>query len=318
MMKTVLFDTDIGIDDAMALLFLHCSAAVDLAAITTVAGNASVEDTTRNALHVKERFGIAAPVYRGAAQPLGPSLAEGFPDFVHGNNGLGDIAVPAPAVSARDLPAAAAIVEHAKASPGELSIVAVGPLTNVALALGLCPELPGLVRELVVMGGVFGFGGQRGNVSPAAEANFAGDPLAADKVLGSGMPATCVGLDVSERTIMDERFIDKLRAGAGAAGEFIHAITRLYFGFYQGLSGRRECPIHDSSAVACLLRPELYAMETAAVRVVTEGLAMGQSIAGDPQGAYVSSAWRGRPACRLCKGVDAEAVRQLYLDTLGV
>jgi len=152
----------------------------------------------------------------------------------------------------------------------------------------------------------------------AAEANFAGDPLAADKVLGSGMPATCVGLDVSERTIMDERFIDKLRAGAGAAGEFIHAITRLYFGFYQGLSGRRECPIHDSSAVACLLRPELYAMETAAVRVVTEGLAMGQSIAGDPQGAYVSSAWRGRPACRLCKGVDAEAVRQLYLDTLGV
>ncbi|MDP5054486.1 MAG: nucleoside hydrolase, partial [Congregibacter sp.] len=90
-MKRVIFDTDIGIDDAMALLFLHYAPGVRIEAITTVSGNASIADTTRNACYVRERFGIDARVFRGASGPLGPALGEGYPDFVHGKNGLGDI-----------------------------------------------------------------------------------------------------------------------------------------------------------------------------------------------------------------------------------
>ena len=93
-MKRVIFDTDIGIDDAMALLFLHFAEDVDLQAIVTGFGNASLDTTTRNALYIKERFGIEAPVFRGASGPIGPTLLKGYPDFVHGKNGLGDIDIP--------------------------------------------------------------------------------------------------------------------------------------------------------------------------------------------------------------------------------
>ncbi|MFN2289384.1 MAG: nucleoside hydrolase [Chromatocurvus sp.] len=314
--KRVIFDTDIGIDDAMALLFLHYSPDVELLAITSVVGNASIDDTTRNALYMKQRFGIAAPVHRGAAQPSGPALGEGYPDFVHGRNGLGDIELTAPSLREDALSAAEAIVALAQAHPGELSIVAVGRLTNIAAALTLCPALPELVREVVVMGGVFGFAGQRGNVSPVAEANIAGDPAAADAVFTSGIPVTVVGLDVTEKTRMDEAFIDSLRRRAGDAGDFIHRISRFYFDFYQRTGGSRDCPIHDSSAVACLLRPSLYCMQTLNVRVAIGGVAIGQTIGGEPGVDYVSDAWRRTAPIRVCSDVDADAVRALYIETL--
>jgi len=314
--KRVIFDTDIGIDDAMALLFLHFAPGAELAAITTVAGNADLDDVTRNALVVAERFGIDAPVFRGAPGPLGAALGGGYPDFVHGRNGLGDVPLPAPGRRAESRPAAEAIVDLARRQPGELSVVAVGRLTNLADALALEPALPGLLRELVVMGGVFGFHGHRGNVSPVTEANFGGDPLAADRVLGAGIAATVVGLDVTQETVMDEAFIDALVARAGEAGAFIRAITRHYFDFYEGLGNGRQCPIHDSSAVACLLQPGLYQTVEGPVRVVTDGVALGQGILGEHPERYLSDAWRGRPACRVAHAVDADGVRRLYQDSL--
>ena len=315
-MKRVIFDTDIGIDDAMALLLLHSSPEVQIEAITTVSGNASIADTTRNALYVAERFGIEAPVHRGASGPMGPALGSGFPDFVHGRNGLGDIPLTDPQRTVHMTHAAEAIVELAEANPGELSLVCVGRLTNLARAMEMSPRLPGLLREVVVMGGMFGYRSHRGNVSPVAEANMAGDPVAADRVLGAGAATTVVGLDVTHETVMDEAFIDTLADNAGDAGEFIHAITRFYFDFYEGLSGERRCPIHDSSAVACLLYPELYDFASGPVRVVTEGIAMGQTILGERPEAYIDGAWRERPACRVCTHVDGPAVVERYLGTL--
>lgn len=314
--KRVIFDTDIGIDDAMALLFLHYSPEVELLAISSVVGNASIDDTTRNALYLKQRFGITAPVHRGAAQPSAPALGEGYPDFVHGRNGLGDIQLEVPTLREDPVAAAEAIVALAQAHPGELCIVAVGRLTNIAAALTLCPALPGLVREVVVMGGVFGFAGQRGNVSPVAEANIAGDPAAADAVFTSGMPVTLVGLDVTEKTRMDDAFIDTLRQRAGDAGDFIHRISRFYFDFYQRTGGSRDCPIHDSSAVACLLRPSLYGTQSLNVRVATDGVAIGQTIGGEPGVDYVADHWQQATPIQVCSDVDADAVRALYLDTL--
>jgi inosine-uridine nucleoside N-ribohydrolase len=317
-MKKVIFDTDIGIDDAMALLFLHYSPEIDLRAIVTGFGNASIEDTTRNALYIKERFGIDAPVYRGAGKALGASLFDGYPDFVHGKNGLGDIELSEPTVQAGALDGAEAIVQIAKSFPREISIVAVGRLTNLALALERCPELPELIGEVVVMGGAFGFNGHRGNVSPVAEANIAGDPLAADRVFSSGLRTTIVGLDVTQETVADERFFGTLRSNAGGAGEFIFQISRYYLDFHARITGRHACPVHDSSAVACLLNPDLYDSTQAAVRVATEGIAIGQTIYGDPAADYESKCWRGRPVVNICTGVRGQSVLDKYLDTLAL
>jgi len=315
-MKKVIFDTDIGIDDAMALLFLHYSEDVELQAITSGFGNADIETTTRNALYIKECFGIEVPVYRGAGEPTGERLGEGYPDFVHGSNGLGDIEILEPTSQVGDLPGPDAIVEIVKTNPGEISIVAVGRLTNLALALDLCPELPELVKEVVVMGGAFGFNGHSGNVSPVAEANIAGDPQAADKVFTSGLPVTIVGLDVTQETIANDQFFESLKANSGKAGEFVYRISRFYLDFHERVTGAYACPVHDSSAVAFLLNPYLYRTKVAAVRVVTEGIAIGQTIAGDPDADYESSSWKDHSTCRICTGVDADSVLELYAETL--
>jgi len=317
-MNKVIFDTDIGIDDAMALLFLHRAEDVDLLAITTGFGNASLEDTTRNALYTTELFGIDTPVYAGAAAALGEQLGEGYPDFVHGKNGLGDIPMTTPVGKAQDKSAAQAIVDLVRAHPHEISIIAVGRMTNVALALAIDPDLPMFVKALIVMGGFFGYNGHRGNVSPVAEANIAGDPSAADIVFTCGMPTTIVGLDVTMETVMDEAFIQRLRDTAGDAGEFIYQISRHYFAFHERVNGKSECPVHDASAVAFLLKPELFRTESAIVRVATTGIALGQTIHGQPNKGYATDDWDARPACDICVGVDAAAVMDLYLTTLAV
>lgn len=315
-MHKVIFDTDIGIDDAMALLFLHFAPDVELQAIVTGYGNASVEQTTRNALYMKQRFGIDAPVYRGAAGPAGPALCEAYPDFIHGKNGLGDVEIPEVRLSAESTQGADAIVDLLRRSPGEISIVAVGRMTNLADAVRIEPELPRLTRELIVMGGLFGFNDRRGNVSPVAEANIAGDPAAADLVFTSGFRTAIVGLDVTEGIIMDDAWFAALRDAAGDAGRFIHAVSRCYLEFHQRVKGVFACPTHDSSAVAYLLQRELFETTEGAVRVVTDGIAIGQTTIGDPDSDYDLDAWKGRPTCRVCSGVDEDGVLKLYRDTL--
>lgn len=317
-MKQVIFDTDIGIDDAMALLFLHYSPEVELRGIVTGFGNASVAITTRNALFLKEQFAIDAPVFRGAAGPTGERLGEGYPDFVHGSNGLGDIEITEPRLQAESLSGAQGIVDLVTKHPNEMSIVAVGRMSNLALALELCPQLPTLVKEVIVMGGAFGFNGHRGNVSPVAEANIAGDPTAADVVFNSGLPITIVGLDVTQETVATSQFFDELRDNAGAAGKLIYAMSRRYLEFHQEFTGRYECPIHDSSAVGCLLNPTLFATRQGVVRVVTEGIAIGQTIFS-PAGEKVESReWQGRPVVSICTTVDAGRLLALYRETLAL
>jgi inosine-uridine nucleoside N-ribohydrolase len=167
-----------------------------------------------------------------------------------------------------------------------------------------------------VMGGAFGFNGHRGNVSPVAEANIAGDPLAADRVLTSGLAVTVVGLDVTQETIAGDDFFAALRSSAGQAGELIFQMSRYYLDFHRSMSGCHECPVHDSSAVAYLLRPNFYTTQDAAVRVVTDGIAIGQTIYSPPGASFESKEWEGQPAIRICTAVDAGKVLELYLQTL--
>ena len=315
-MTPVIFDTDIGIDDAMALLFLHHAANIEIAAIVSGFGNASLDDTTRNALFVRDEFGINAPVFRGAGAPLATRLGSGYPDFVHGANGLGDIDLPEPSSRAESQPGPEAIVDLARRRPGELVIVSVGRMTNLARALQLCPELPTLVREVIVMGGAFGFNGQSGNVSPVAEANIAGDPTAADQVFTSGLPLVLVGLDVTQQTVASDAYFAGLKDEAGKSGTFLYDISRHYLKFYQSVHGELACFMHDASAVAYLLQPDLFATTSGVVRVVTDGMAMGQTILSPGNRRYDSDHWDLSERCQVCTEVDSDAMLALFRQTL--
>ncbi len=314
----ILFDTDPGVDDAMALLFLHRHPAVELVGITTVFGNAEIDITTRNALYLCERFGIAVPVARGAALPLVRPPRGAAPD-VHGDDGLGNLAGPVHTARVADpRPAHRFVIESVRAHPGEVTLLAVGPLTNLALALAEEPAIARQVKQVVVMGGAFGIDGQGGNVTPVAEANILSDPHAADAVLTAPWPVTIVGLDVTHRVLMDHAFFERLRAEGGVEGAFIWEASRHYVGFYGRAVGVEGCYVHDSSAVAYAIAPELFTTRAGPVRVVEQGIAIGQTIQRTAGRRYSQGdAWEGVPDQRVCTAVRCDAVLELFLGTMG-
>lgn len=314
--RLILIDTDPGVDDAMALLFLRAAPAVRIAAITTVFGNADVAVTTRNACYLAERFAIEAPVYAGADRPLrAPRLPT--PDHVHGMNGLGDI--PGPEATKRTAGPGRAherIVEIVRGAPHRVSILALGPLTNLALALRHDPGIASLVERVVVMGGAFGWNGRRGNVSPVAEANVRNDPDAADEVLAAGWPVTMVGLDVTTRCVLTTAAARQLAVEGGEAGQFLWDISRDYEELYRRHDGLDGCCLHDVAAAACLLEPALFTTNSGPIRVVTEGIAIGQTIQRSDQHTFPASAWDHVPAQRACSDVDVPRLLRLYMGTL--
>jgi purine nucleosidase len=299
--KKILFDTDPGIDDAMALLMLARDPRAELVGITTVFGNAPIEATTANTLALCERFGIAAPVARGAAEALQRRPARHALD-VHGNDAMGNVGM-APARSRRIEPQAAPefIAAMAKRHAGALTLVAVGPLTNLALALQHDPQLAGRVASVVVMGGAFGEQGHHGNVTPFAEANVFADPHAAQAVFDAPWPVTIVGLDVTHEVLFDTAYLDALGREGGEEGAFIREITRHYEGFYRAQTGGGIYS-HDASAVACALDARPFVLRRGRVRVATEGEAFGQT-------ARVAEATASATTPAVCIAVDAATVR---------
>lgn len=300
----ILFDTDPGIDDAMALLMLARDPRAELLGITTVFGNAAVTTTTANALALCERFGIDVPVARGAAHAL--VLPPGdYPELIHGRDGMGNVGLtPARSRRAERQAAPQFISELARAHSGELTLVAVGPLTNLALALQLDPQLVEHVKQVVVMAGAFGTHGHGGNVSPVAEANVAGDPHAADRVFTAAWPVTIVGLDVTHEVLMSTAYLDALGREGGDDGAFIRAITHCYEAFYNARTGGGIYS-HDASAVACALDPAPFTLRRGAVRVATEGIAAGQTIQRIAGRSFPATDWDGHPAQAVCVGVEA-------------
>ncbi|WEK51412.1 MAG: nucleoside hydrolase [Candidatus Kaistia colombiensis] len=312
----VIYDTDPGIDDAMALLFLEYAPEVDLVGITTVLGNASIETTTRNALFLKQYFNIQAPVARGAARPLVLEPAD-EPHHIHGVNGLGDVPIPETlAVTEHELPAHRFIIDMVRKHPHEITIVAVGRMTNLALALREDPGIAELVKEVVIMGGAFGYAGHSGNVTPVAEANIIGDPHAADEMFAAKWPIVVVGLDVTQECVMTTTYMQELREKGGKAGQFCWDISRVYEDFYRAATGIDGIFVHDSSAVAYLLDPSLFATRSGPIKVVTEGIAIGQTIQKPSTRSFPPTPWDGLPDHKICIAVDGPRFLDLYFKVI--
>ncbi|MDR5783329.1 nucleoside hydrolase [Caballeronia sp. LZ065] len=311
----VIYDTDPGIDDALALVFQALHPGIELVGITSVFGNADIDTTTANALYLAQRFAPGVPVVRGAAAPLRRPAPSPIP-HIHGKDGLGEI--ERDHVSGREdgREAHRFIIETVRAHPGEITLLAVGPLTNLALALQLDPDIAMLVREVVVMGGAFGIHGALGNVTPAAEANMHGDPDAADIVFGAPWKVSIVGLDVTHETVMTTAFLAGLRDSAGDAGRFVWDVSRFYERFHaqEGVVGGIYA--HDYSAAAFVVARENYVTRRGPVRVLAEGIAAGLTVQKPASMHAPAPEWDTRPACDACIGVNADAVLKLFAATL--
>ena len=310
--EKVILDVDVGIDDAMAILFASKSPEIELLGVTTVFGNSSIDDSTRNALFILERCGLRVPVAQGASVPL---VAPPIPPvaYVHGSNGLGNVPVGEPSrAMLAPVSAAEFIIAQSRLYPGELTLVPVGRLTNIALALRLDPTLPSRIKRIVLMGGAFD---TRGNITPVAGANTFGDPHAADIVFQADWDVTAVGTDVTRQVMIDQDDLHELARRNPLAGGFVRDMTAFYLEFHRSVGVTGGFYIHDPSALMYLVRPELFKVTRAAIRVVTDGLAVGQTIAApyleSPAGTFKANRFN-----QYASGVDHEAARELLLNRL--
>jgi purine nucleosidase len=304
----IILDTDPGIDDALALLLALASPEVKLEAITTVTGNVHVDLTTRNALSLltlAERTDI--PVARGSASPLLTQPVDAA--HVHGDNGVGGVVLPAPTIQPVAQHAVDLLIDRILDAPGVITLVAVGPLTNLALAVRREPGIAQKVREVVIMGGALLV---PGNVTPAAEFNIYADPHAAHIVLHAGWPVRLVSLDVTTRVLMTREQIAALAQQGGNVKTTIQQMMAYYFDVFAPSSGAEHFQMHDPLCLASAFAPDLITWEPAYVDVELVGsLTRGETVA------YFKPSTQRKPNVLASVDVKAGRFLDLFLERIG-
>ena len=315
MARKILIDTDPGIDDAMAIFYALESPELEVVGLTSVFGNAHTEVTTRNALKLLEIAGRPdIPVARGADGPLAMAYRGPVP-FVHGEDGMGNTFLDAPTTSVVDADAVSFIVETVMAAPGEITLIPLGPLTNIAGALQAEPRLAANVAEVVLMGGNAFVGG---NASPGAEANIINDPEAADIVFAADWKLVMAGLDVTELTLMTNADLARYSGTGAPTADLIAAITPLYSAFYKGRLGLDGIHVHDSTCISYLLAPQHYTWVEHPICVDTgASVCRGKTLAAYRGVTDRAAMWVGRRDVRILTGVDTRAVVELELSRMG-
>ncbi|WP_205739694.1 nucleoside hydrolase [Georgenia sp. SYP-B2076] len=309
----VILDCDTGIDDALAILYAAGNGA-DLTACTVTHGNVPVEIGTRNTLTILDRLGLThVPVHQGAARPIAQPLATA--ELVHGQDGLGDTGIAASTRAAAGTLAAAEIVRLARDRPGELTLVAVGPLTNVALALLLEPALPALLAGVVVMGGAVGV---PGNASELGEANVWHDPEAAQLVIDAPWDVVFVGLEITMRTQLPAPAIERIAASADPRARLAWSLMQHYLDVYEPILGARTCVLHDPLAMALALDPDLATYRLVAASVELRGARTRGQLVGDLRGYDPAPADPRAPGViRIVDTLDIPAFHAKFLAALG-
>lgn len=314
----ILLDCDPGADDALALYFALAHPELDLLAVTTTYGRVPLAQATRNALRLCALAGRAElPVCSGVPTPTRKVMGLHDPQS-HGSDGLGDLPEQMTQVHGADERSAArCIVELARAHPGQLALVCAGPLGNVAQALRLEPHLPELLGQLVVAGGSIAAPGE---VSPVAELNFWLDPHAADQVLTAGFPLVMLGLDVSLAAPIPLAWIEELgiRRPYPALATLAHAVRVQATARASYETGEPACPSGGLLGLLYLLQHSLFQTTSGRVRVVTEGLAEGQSIMDRREElAYAQPGWESElPKIEAALAFQAPAGLDLVRHTL--
>jgi inosine-uridine nucleoside N-ribohydrolase len=273
-MQRIILDTDPGIDDALALFLAFASPEIQLEAITTVSGNVHVDLTTHNALALLELAGrMDIPVARGCEGPL---LVKYVDADVHGSNGLGGIVLPHPKTQPVFQHAVELIIEKVMDAPGEITLVAIGPLTNIALALRREPRIAQSVREVVIMGGALRV---PGNVTPIAEFNIFCDPHAAHIVLHAGWPIRLVTLDTTTVTLLQREQVETLARRESKITDFIKQATAYYFDIFGAAEDVTGFQMHDPLCLAAAFQPELLTWQPVYVDVeLADILTSGQTV----------------------------------------
>ena len=316
----VIYDTDPGVDDAMALYFALAHPDIDVLGVTTTFGNVTVAQAAENASYLLSIAGRPnIPVTQGAAAPL-VKRGEAPPAHIHGADGLGNLTQRVATTTQIDPRSSAQfIVDMARQHPGDITVVAVGPLGNLAQALLIEPALPSLLKHVVIMGGAVL---EPGNVSPVAEANIWNDPHAADAVFCAGFELTMVGLDVTHQVILPVSLFHKIaHHQQHVATDTLHHAVAFYAHFYSGLYPHVAeiygCFGHDVLAFVALTSPELFTMQSGRMRVAVDGLAQGQTMLRRKNIDYPQVGWGSELRdTRVCMEVQAQACKNLIETTL--
>ncbi|XP_073117207.1 probable uridine nucleosidase 1 isoform X1 [Elaeis guineensis] len=273
--EKVIIDTDPGIDDSMTIMMAFQTPEIEVLGLTTIFGNVSAEDATSNALLLCEIAGRPdVLVAEGSHEPLKggkPRVA----DFVHGSDGLGNIFHPPPVGKKSEKSASEFLVEKISQYPGDVSILALGPLTNLALAIKRDSSFARKVKRVVILGGAFF---ASGNVNPAAEANIYGDPEAADIVFTCGADIVGVGINITTQVRFTDEDLSELRNSKGRHAQFICNICKFYRDWHVKSDGVYGIFLHDPVSFAALVRPDLFTFRKGVVRVETQGICVGHTL----------------------------------------
>ncbi len=307
--KKLILDCDPGLDDAIAILVAAHHA--DLIGITTVSGNVGINRTTRNALVIAQLAGLDVPVHRGAAQPLAGPPVNG--SRIHGESGLGDSVLPDLTRSEASNDAVTYLCDTAR-SVDDLHLLAIGPLTNVALALERDPDLPRHLAGLTIMGGSAG----AGNITPVAEFNIWADPEAAAVVFDKAAPLTMVGLDVTSKVVFGTGETARMRAAETPVAEFAAGLIEFLRDRFREYIGQSVVPVHDATAVIAATHPELFERSRQPVAVEVQGEhTRGMTVADLRPAALIQAIGTpGVPSSDIVWDADVEAVRELIVEAV--
>ncbi|CAM6092031.1 unnamed protein product [Calypogeia fissa] len=314
--KKVIIDTDPGIDDAMAILMAFQSPELEIIGLTSVFGNVHATLATFNALFLCELGGHPhVPVAEGSGSPLKGGVPR-IADFVHGDDGLGNTNLAKACNKKIEQSAVDFLIEKVSQYPGEISIVALGPLTNVAHAIKKNSSFGKNIGQLIVLGGAFF---SSGNVSPAAEANIFGDPEAADFVFTSpGINTFVIGINLTTQVILTDEDLIEIKNSNGRHAEFLFNCTQFYKKWHIQSDRLHGIFLHDPTCMAAVLDPTLFTYRKGTVRVETSGICAGHTLLdlGLRKWKWGENPWTSLPAVNVGWRVNAEGVKRLVRDTL--
>ena len=312
MSQKIIIDTDPGVDDAFAILLAFKSPELKVLGLTTVFGNVAVNTTSLNGLILADMAPYDVPVFKGESQPLAFST-DSYAEFVHGDDGFGNINWPASNSSLQEQHAVDWMIETIKANPHEITLVALGPLTNLGRLVEKAPEVIPLVKEVVLMGGTVHC---TGNVSPVAEANIHNDPHAAERVFSASWNVVMMGLDVTSQMILTPEITDRIAANGSTPGKLLKQSSEFYIKFYHKSLGIHGCYLHDPATIVYLTHPELFGTVNGSIISITEGLAIGQTTFSPEGRTFKMTEWEGRSQHKVCMQVEGDKVLKLVEERL--